>query len=322
MMKKKKRCYFIDFWPGFDYKNQFGYLLDEYELVFDKEHPDYLFYSCFGYEHLFYDDCIKIFYSGENVIPDLNVCDYAVCLSDLQSGDRICNHYIRLYLKGREAVKFNMKPEELLNRKFCNFIYSNNTCSAPYREQIFKALSKYKRVDSGGAFLNNIGGRVKDKLLFQREYKFSLAIENSSLRGYTTEKIYEPFLAQSLPLYWGNPNISSDYRPNSFVNLMQFSSVEEAVEEIIRLDKDDAAYLEKVMTPFWPYGNSFEEFYDNEIEKMKVFFRFIFDQPIEEAGRHTEYGWNQGNVNQQKRMISFYNHSICKMMRSVYRKIK
>lgn len=321
-MKKKIRCYFVDFWTGFNYQNHFGYLFDEYELVFDKEHPDYLFYSCFGDEHLFYDDCIKIFFSGENVIPDLNICDYAVCLSDLQSGDRICNHYLQLYSRGRNIVKFDLKPEELLNRKFCNFVYSNSKLSDPYREKIFKALSKYKRVDSGGSFLNNMGGRVKDKLLFQREYKFSLAIENSSQPGYTTEKIYDPFLAQSLPLYWGNPNISSDYRPNSFVNLMQFSSVEEAVEEIIRLDKDDTAYLEMVTTPFWPYGNSFEEFYDVEIEKMKAFFRSVFDQPIEEAGRHTEYGWNRYNTIQKKRIASISNHPICKMMISVYRKIK
>ena len=64
-MKKKIHCYFIDFWPGFDYKYHFNFLLSEYEFVFDKENPDYLFYSCFGTEHLRYDRCIKIFYGGE-----------------------------------------------------------------------------------------------------------------------------------------------------------------------------------------------------------------------------------------------------------------
>lgn len=306
-MKKKIRCYFVDFWNGFDYERHLGFLWDEYEVILDKEHPDYLFFSCFGNSHLFYTDCIKIFWCGENIIPDLNICDYAVCLSDIQAGDRIYHYYSQVYQRGREAVKFSLTPDELLNRKFCNFVYSNNNCASPYRERIFKELSKYKRIDSGGNFLNNIGGRVKDKLLFQREYKFSLAIENSSVRGYTTEKIYDPFLARSLPVYWGNPNISSDYRPNSFVNLMQFSSVEEAVEEVIRLDKDDAAYLEKVTTPFWPYGNSFEEFYDAEMEKIKAFFRHIFDQPIEEAYRHTEYGANQSYIALKKLMMSFYN---------------
>ncbi|WP_075556620.1 glycosyltransferase family 10 domain-containing protein [Parabacteroides timonensis] len=320
-MKQKIRCYFTDFWEGSDYKYHLGFLLDEYDIIIDREHPDYLFFSCFGNNHLFYTDCIKIFWCGENIIPDLNLCDYAVCLSDIQAGDRIYHHYLTLYKKGRNAVKFNLTPDELLNRKFCNFVYSNNDNAFPYRERIFKELSKYKRIDSGGAFLNNMGERVKDKLSFQREYKFSLAIENSSIRGYTTEKIYEPFLAQSLPVYWGNPNISSDYHPNSFVNLMQFSSVEEAVEEIIRLDKDDTAYLEKVMTPFWPYGNSFEEFYEIEMEKEKAFFRHIFDQPIDEAYRHTEYGCNRGYIALKKSMVSYYNSPVCKGYRKVERKL-
>ena len=294
-MKKKIRCFFVDFWPGFDYSYYFAFFLSEYDVVIDKENPDYLFYSCFGNNHLQYDRCIKIFYSGENAIPDLNLCDYAVSLSEIQCGDRTFSLRIPLF-KGRNVYWPELKPEKLLDRKFCNFVYSNNNCADPFREKIFNALSKYKRIDSGGAFLNNMGGQVKDKQAFLKEYKFTLAIENSSQPGYVTEKIFDPFRAQSLPIYWGSPSISSNYRSNSFVNLMDFSSIEEAVEEIIRLDKDDTAYLEKITTPFWPYGDSFEEFYDSENEKIITFFRNIFDQPFEKACRRTEYGWVKGYV--------------------------
>ena len=48
-MKKKIYCNFVDFWLGFNYKTYFWYLSDEYDLQIDKEHPDYLFYSCFGH---------------------------------------------------------------------------------------------------------------------------------------------------------------------------------------------------------------------------------------------------------------------------------
>lgn len=288
-MKKKICCHFTDFWDGFDYKYHLGFLLSEYEIVLDKENPDYLFYSCFGMDHLKYDNCIKIFWCGENVVPDLNLCDYSVSLSDIQCGDRTFHLYLALYLKGRSFQR-TLNKDNLLNRKFCNFIYSNNWCSDPFREKIFRALSEYKRVDSGGSFLNNMGENVKDKLAFQKQYKFSLAIENSSSSGYVTEKIYDPFLAQSLPIYWGCPNISSYYHTNSIVNVMDYTSLDEVVEEIIRLDQDDDAYLKKVMFPFWPYGNNFEEFYDCEIEKMMVFYRNIFEQPLEKAHRRTQYG--------------------------------
>lgn len=287
-MKKKIHCCFVDFWSGFDYKYYFNFLLSEYEFVFDKENPDYLFYSCFGTEHLRYDRCIRIFYSGENIIPDLNLCDYAISLSEIQCGDRTLYH--NLLLSARYTYHPEINKGDLLNRKFCNFVYSNNWCADPFREKFFHALSKYKRIDSGGAFLNNIGGRVDDKLSFLKEYKFTLAIENSSQPGYVTEKIFDPFFSQSLPIYWGSPSISSNCRSNSFINLMDFSTIEEAVDEIIRLDNNDAAYLEKVTTPFWPYGDTFEECYDIENEKRLAFYRNIFDQPLDQARRRTEYG--------------------------------
>lgn len=152
-MKKKIRCNFVDFWPGFDYKFYLWFLSDEYEFLIDKEHPDYLFYSCFGNEHLFYEDCIRIFWSDENIMPDLNLCDYALSLSNLQCDDRTFRKYSGfLYRKDSHLVLPVLKEEALLNRKFCNFVYSNNTCVAPYRELFFNALSGYKRIDSGGAF--------------------------------------------------------------------------------------------------------------------------------------------------------------------------
>ena len=287
-MKKKIRCSFIDFWPGFDYKYHLNFLLSEYDIIIDKENPDYLFYSCFGDEHLRYDRCIRIFYCCENIIPDLNLCDYAVSFSEIQCGDRTLTN--RLY-GWQNNYHPDLDTEKLLNRKFCNFVYSNNWCADPFREKIFNALSKYKRVDAGGTFLNNIGEKVKDKHLFLKEYKFTLAIENSSQPGYVTEKIFDPFRAQSLPIYWGSPSISSNIRSNSFVNLMDFSTIEEMVEEIIRLDNDDAAYLEKITTPFWPYGNGFMDYYNGEREKQLFFFRNIFEQPLEKARRRTGYGW-------------------------------
>lgn len=297
-MKRKIRCCFTDFWSSFDYKNFLELFQSEYDFVIDDKSPDYLFYSCFGMNHLNYNNCIKIFWSGENTIPDLNLCDYAVSLSDIQCGDRTLRQSPALFWKSYNP---DLNAEQLLNRKFCNFVYSNNYVADPARKRFFDLLSKYKRIDSGGGYLNNMGSRVADKHVFLKEYKFTIAMENSSVSGYSTEKIYHPFVAQSLPIYWGCPNISLFYNTDSFVNIMDFSSFEEAVEEVIRLDNDDAAYLEKVAAPFWPYGGSFEEFYNTELERRLSFFRNIFEQPLEKARRRTEYGYMQIYFLQMKR---------------------
>ncbi|MCQ4917017.1 glycosyltransferase, partial [Bacteroides nordii] len=54
--------------------------------------PDYLFFSVFGYENIYYHNCTKIFYSGQNITPDFNICDYAIGFNFVSFGDR----YIRI----------------------------------------------------------------------------------------------------------------------------------------------------------------------------------------------------------------------------------
>ena len=66
-MKQTIRIKFVDFYKEFNYKTNIIYniILKHYnvEIV---DNPDYLIYSVFGTEHYNYD-CIKIFYSGENL---------------------------------------------------------------------------------------------------------------------------------------------------------------------------------------------------------------------------------------------------------------
>ena len=284
------RCAFVDFWEEFTPKD-IPYLWDCFHVIIDREKPDYLFYSCFGHEHYKYDTSIKIFWCGENLEPNFNDCDYAITYSEIEYGDRCFRDYCNFH---QEPPLPQLSPEELLNRKFCNFIYSNNTNANPMRIDIFKKLSEYKKIDSAGSLLNNIGHCIPKgyqcKIEFQNQYKFSLAIENSSMIGYTTEKIYHPFLARSLPIYWGNPLIASDYNPISFINLMDYSSVEDMVEEIIRLDNDDNAYLTKVTAPFYLKGNNFEDFRRIEKERITSFYDSIFSQPLTKAGRRVMNG--------------------------------
>lgn len=291
------RCYFTDFERGFDPQWKFPFLFERYSIVIDKENPDYLFYADFGTDHQKYTACIRIYCTGENEYPDFNTCDYAVSYYPGQLGDRHFRHQNYMYPQYCDcsALKPFQRSEDYLNRKFCNFLYTNNFCADPIREQVFNALSAYKRVDSGGSLLNNMGGQLvprgfDNKRSFLNQYKFTLALENSCVAGYTTEKIFDPFLAQSLPIYWGNPQIQLDYNPNAMVNLMNYTTIEEAVEEIIRLDQDDAAYLEKVKAPFWLHGDTFDEFCTYEQEKYQNFLYSIFDRPLKEAVRRPHYG--------------------------------
>ena len=132
--------------------------------------------------------------------------------------------------------------EELLNRSFCSFVVSNSN-GAPERTKFYKLLNEYKEVACGGKLYNNVGGMVKNKLDFISKYKFNIAFENSSVLGYTTEKLMEPFVVDTVPIYWGNPEAYKDFNEKAFINVNAFSSLEEAVEFVVKVDSDDDAYL-------------------------------------------------------------------------------
>jgi hypothetical protein len=67
------------------------------------------------------------------------------------------------------------------------------------------------------------------KQAFQARCKFSIAMENSYFPGYNTEKITDPLVARSVPIYKGDPRIAETFNPLAFINLSDFKSDEEAI---------------------------------------------------------------------------------------------
>jgi len=285
------KIYFEDFWPGFNRTDNFitDILKNYYKITIESKNPDYLFFSVFGFKHLKYKECILIFYSEENIWADFNFCDYAISSQLIEIEDRHIRYpnYNRCgfeYLNEKKIID----EQKLLDRKFCNFVYSNNSVADPLRERFFHELSKYKKVDSGGRFLNNIGKPVANKLDFIKDYKFTIAFENSSVPGYTTEKLVEPMIVNSLPIYWGNPNVELDFNKNSFIYVNEFPSIEKAIEEVIRLDNDDNAYIKKISETWFSENN-----YSSNREKLALFLTKIINQDKESSKRISKYGYIQ-----------------------------
>ena len=303
---KPIKIYFEDFWEGFNVENNFimNLLRNEYEIILD-EKPDYLFFSVYGYNHLKYRNCIKIFYSAENIEPDFNLCDYAMAFQHLNAGDRYLRYPLYVDSGFEKIENKHFEPDKVLNRKFCNFVYSNSKWADPIREVFFNKLSKYKKVDSGGYYLNNIGGTVANKIDFIKDYKFTIAFENSSLSGYTTEKLVDPMTVNSMPIYWGNPDIHLDFSKESIIFVNDYSTLDETIEEVIRLDKDDEAYIEKLSKP-WCNGT----LYAGWRSQLLSFLKNIFEQEIGKAKRTTAYGFVRTYRRKQETMGWLSNRKI------------
>lgn len=272
IVKPVLKVHFTDFWADFDPENNFFiHLLRElFTVEIDSVNPDILFYSYKGNDFLKFR-CNRVFFTGENIRPRLYDCDYALCF-DYSSNKRIIRLPLYVLYKGFETLVNPKDVDQLLSQKtkFCSFVVSNKY--AQKRISFFKKLSEYKKVDSGGGYLNNIGYTVVDKSEFLKAYKFNIAFENTSFPGYTTEKVMEPMVAGSIPIYWGNPLIGKDFNTKSFVNWNDYGSDEAVIEKIVELDQDEEKYRKMLAEP-WLTGNKFNQF--NDINGIKEKFNSL-----------------------------------------------
>jgi hypothetical protein len=274
-MKKKIKIDFSDFWGGFDKTNNYFYnlLIEEFDVEISNN-PDYLFFSVFGNTHQNYK-CKKIFYTGENVAPPLGYCDYSFSFDYLDDARNYRLPHYLLYDGYYELVRPKIIDESFAKRKFCNFVASNGNCKE--RNDFVIELSKYKKVDCGGRWMNNIGYIVSDKRKFQSEYKFSIAFENNAYRPgydwYITEKPFESMCSNSLPIYKGGKKINEDFNTKSFINIHDFSSQENAIEYIIELDNNNDKYIDVLNQP-WFINNQIPD--NNKTENIKKFLYNIF----------------------------------------------
>lgn len=285
-MNEPIRLRFCDMYKGFDEdRNIFTDVINEYggNYVISDE-PDFLIYSCFGTNHHAYMNrrCVKIFYTGEAVTPNFSECDYAIAFDNMSFGERYMRRPVWLF-NPTGPQKCELTRDQALNRKFCNFVYSNakDGSAAKLRQDFAKKLMEYKHVDCPGKVLNNMTSDVlsprdgdwqKGKLDFIKDYKFTIAFENCSFDGYTTEKMLDPLVAHSIPIYWGNPSVTKDFNESAFICGNGYEDkLDELVNRVIELDKNDEEYMN--MLNSYPMTENYDP---DEMKKLKLFIKDIF----------------------------------------------
>ena len=248
----KLKIKFCDFHTHFNPED--NYIINTLRKELDIEvtnNPELVIYSVFGYNHLKYN-CTRLFVTGENILPDFNVCDYAISFHYLNFKDRYFRYPYYMTCPDTYPFLFQKKDgSKILESKteFCNFIYSNSDAD-PKRDELFHLINNYKKVHSGGKHLNNINESVDNKKEFIEKYKLTIAFENSSSPGYTTEKLIEPMQMNSIPIYWGNNEVSKEFNTASFINYHDFNNNEDFLKHIIEIDNNDDLYI-KMMNQPW-----------------------------------------------------------------------
>ncbi len=132
------------------------------------------------------------------------------------------------------------------------------------RHQYLEELVKHVPVHSFGRHMRNqklsedTGERTKVRTLTR--YKFAIAFENSITPDYVTEKLFEPLVAGSVPIYLGAPNVDR-FAPGErcFINAAEFFDPRELAEYILQLDRDPELYQTYLAWKQQPFRPSFQE---------------------------------------------------------------
>lgn len=279
--------------------------LDEarFRLTYDPNTPDYLFVTPHVYTkdemrnsfaRLYSPARVSVFYTTECAFPDMNLFDYAVTFSrGIDLGGRVIRRPTRSF--DWQCAQLKADGEVPEKSRFCNFVYSNSHAH-PHRDWLFHTLSKYKRVDALGMHLNNCGNlpsRLDNdwrrlSVEQKRPYKFSIAAENAVYPGYTSEKIVLSFMARTIPIYWGDPEITLEFNERAFVNANGLSG-EELIDRVRELDTDDAKYCAMLSEP--PMTAEQCRAAEEQERSCRAFTDAIFSVPPEEAKRAPTGTW-------------------------------
>lgn len=131
--------------------------------------------------------------------------------------------------------------------KLCSVVCSNKAVSKGHRKRL-AFVERLKQVLGDQIDVYGRGfSEVRDKDEALAEYRFHIAIENSSHLDYWTEKLADPILRGCYPIYAGCPNLD-DYFPKGSYTRIDIDRPEQAIHSIrailqSELDREQVAAL-------------------------------------------------------------------------------
>jgi hypothetical protein len=98
------------------------------------------------------------------------------------------------------------------------------------RQNVYTRFKDTKKID----FYGNKFKFIMTKTEAIKDYFFSIAIENSSVPHYFTEKIIDCFLCGAVPVYFGATNIGSYFNPNGIIQFKNLNELEKILPTLTK----------------------------------------------------------------------------------------
>lgn len=294
---KKIKIKFVDFWPGFNPEEFFltKIIREKYDVEITDDADYVVFCGYTFYDFLNYDQ-IRIMFGAENYVPDFNYVDYGISSYPVDFLDRHFS-FPGVVLSSYDIMMEVSKKDrnysaDILKEKTCfvNLIASHES-ENQIRYRMLKTLGKYRRVESAGSFYNNMPGKQRvrmddgTKLALQKKCKFTFCGESVVHEGFITEKIFDAFMADTIPIYYGSSTISDIVNKDAYIDIRDYDSLDAVLEKIIELDTDDEKYLKMLRQPVF----NDPDYMERKLADLEAFVLHIFDQPLEKAYRRCKF---------------------------------
>jgi hypothetical protein len=203
------------------------------------------------------------------------------------------------YPSTRFVYKNKIKVQNLLNRKLCTLINSNlssNIKGELYSHRIktiewfeenhledfdlwgygwdeYRITLRGRTIFKSKLFAKrrvSYKGIADNKLKIMSNYKFAICFENTNLvKDYISEKIFDCFLSQTVPIYWGATNISEIIPKECFINFRKFGSYDKLYSFIKNMDdKTYMSYIDAI-NDFLDSEKSYKFTLDNWVDAVK-----------------------------------------------------
>lgn len=198
----------------------------------------------------------------------------------------------------------SIKSMELpLKQKVISAVSSDFTWLPGHKKRfafINQLIGHYKdKIDFYGRGINPINDKV-DALL---PYQYSIAVENSYLEDYFTEKLFECFLTFTVPIYYGCPNLNDYFDERAFIriDIQDLSTSIDIIDDVMNHD----SYIDRLK-----YVKEARAVYLNEYHVFSALTRKI------EA-------YHQMNIVARKKSLTVNNeeHFMTSMPRKIYNEL-
>lgn len=100
---------------------------------------------------------------------------------------------------------------------------------------------------------------------------FGVAIENTSHRGYFTEKILDCFLLKTIPIYWGCSNIEDFFNKEGIIRV---NNVDDMIYVINSLDENFYNSRKEILQENWKLAKNYVNYEQTVVDTITKIFKY------------------------------------------------